>query len=71
MSWNRYIKRGAIEATEWTIDTDMTLVSLSADDIENGNPKSGGMIARDPKNPNDRWYINPDYFNKHYRKEDE
>jgi hypothetical protein len=26
----------------------------------------GGMIARNPDNPKDQWYINPEYFKKNY-----
>ena len=47
----------------WTEETDMTGVSIGDEDQP---PRVGGMIAHDPKNPVDRWYINPDFFLANY-----
>lgn len=41
-------------------------ISIGAYDIENGSPKIGDMIARDPKSPTDRWLINEKYFKLNY-----
>ena len=61
-----YRKKGLSEAEPWTLTTDMTNVSISEEDRQNGNPKPGGMIFRDPVNPIDRWYVSPEYFYANY-----
>lgn len=37
-------------------------VSISAVDRENGSPKAGDMIARNPKNHEDQWLVTEQYF---------
>lgn len=37
-------------------------ISLSYEDINNGSPKIGDMIARNPKNHLDQWLIAEQYF---------
>jgi len=37
-------------------------VSISLADKENGSPKKGDMIARNPKNHNDQWLVAKAYF---------
>ncbi len=37
-------------------------VSISASDREAGSPKTGDMIARNPKNHDDQWLVASDYF---------
>lgn len=37
-------------------------VSVSASDLENGSPKEGDMIARNPKNHDDQWLVAKQYF---------
>ncbi|MEO6588816.1 MAG: hypothetical protein ABIP06_05760 [Pyrinomonadaceae bacterium] len=37
-------------------------VSISAPDKEAGSPKSGDMIARNPKNHDDQWLVAEAYF---------
>lgn len=37
-------------------------VSISKADLENGSPKPGDMIARNPKNSNDLWLVAAEYF---------
>lgn len=41
---------------------DMRGVSVSAPDKENGSPKKGDMIARNPKNHADVWLVAAKYF---------
>ena len=41
-------------------------VSVNLEDINNGSPKRGDMIARNPDNHNDQWLVNADYFKKNY-----
>jgi hypothetical protein len=37
-------------------------VSISAPDRENGSPKEGDMIARNPANHDDQWLVAAAYF---------
>ena len=37
-------------------------VSISEADRENGSPKPGDMIARNPENHDDQWLVAADYF---------
>ncbi len=37
-------------------------VSVSEVDLQNGSPKIGDMIARNPKNHNDQWLVAKKYF---------
>lgn len=37
-------------------------ISVSQTDLENGSPKIGDMIARNPKNYRDQWLVAEQYF---------
>lgn len=41
-------------------------VSISSVDLENGSPKIGDMIARNPKNYNDQWLVAEQYFKDNF-----
>jgi hypothetical protein len=41
-------------------------VSISKADLENGSPKLGDMIARNPKNHDDQWLVAKDYFYENF-----
>lgn len=41
-------------------------VSISVEDLANGSPKSGDMIARNPKNHNDQWLVAKQYFKDNF-----
>jgi len=41
-------------------------VSVSVVDIENGSPKLGDMIARNPENHNDKWLVAAEYFKNNF-----
>lgn len=41
-------------------------VSISDSDLQNGSPKIGDMIARNPKNHLDQWLVAFDYFNDNF-----
>lgn len=42
------------------------VVSISSVDKENGSPKIGDMIARNPKDHNDQWLIAEQYFKDNF-----
>lgn len=41
-------------------------ISISAEDLKNGSPKKGDMIARNPKNRNDQWLVAEQYFKDNF-----
>lgn len=41
-------------------------ISISATDRENGSPKPGDMIARNPKNHDDQWLVAAKYFAENF-----
>ena len=41
-------------------------VSISNEDLKNGSPKIGDMIARNPKNHKDQWLISEQYFKDNF-----
>ena len=41
-------------------------LSISKADLENGSPRVGDMIARNPSNHNDQWLVAADYFAKNF-----
>lgn len=41
-------------------------VSISKEDLKNGSPKKGDMIARNPKNRKDVWLVSEKYFNDNF-----
>jgi len=42
------------------------LVSISEADLDNGSPKIGDMIGRNPKNHLDQWLIAEQYFKDNF-----
>ena len=47
-------------------NSDDLRVSISDPDIQNGSPKIGDMIARNPKNHADQWLVAEEYFNDNF-----
>lgn len=43
-------------------------VSISQPDLDNGSPKIGDMIARNPKNHKDQWLVAEQYFKDNFEK---
>jgi K+/H+ antiporter YhaU regulatory subunit KhtT len=41
-------------------------ISVSQQDLENGSPKIGDMIARNPKNHKDQWLVSKQYFQDNF-----
>lgn len=42
------------------------MISISQEDINNGSPKVGDMIARNPKNHRDQWLVAEQYFKDNF-----
>lgn len=41
-------------------------VSISEEDLKNGSPKIGDMIAKNPKNHLDQWLVAEQYFKDNF-----
>lgn len=61
-----YIKKQIQPMCPWCESTDMTLVSVSQTDKDNGSPKHGDMIAFNPQNLTDRWLVAERFFLDNY-----
>lgn len=42
------------------------IVSISDEDRNNGSPKVGDMIARNPQNHDDKWLVSKEYFENNF-----
>lgn len=60
--YKKYRRAQIAEMADWEPDFDMAGVSISAPDRENGSPRDGDKIARNPANHEDRWLVSADYF---------
>ena len=60
--FKQYRRTQIAEMTPWVDSFDMSRVSVSAPDKEAGSPKPGDMIARTPKNHDDKWLVAAQYF---------
>jgi hypothetical protein len=61
-NWTQYRRKQIAELRAWMPADDLTHVSVSEADKAAGSPKAGDMIARNPKNHNDRWLVAAAYF---------
>ena len=57
-----YRKKGVTWLRFYLPGEDLTGVSVSAEDT----PEDGGMIARNPKNHDDQWYVAKQYVADNY-----
>ncbi len=71
MSFKTYKRKGSVEARPWTQEDESRWregsrqVSISAPDAIL-QTRVGGMVARNPDNHLDQWYINAGFFEKNY-----
>ena len=64
--WKWYRRLGIAEMTPWSPDFDMTGISVSQVDRDNGSPRLTDMIARNPQNRSDQWLIAGKYFRENF-----
>lgn len=62
MNWTHYKRKGHSEMRPYIPGEDISHVSISEPDKQNGSPKIGDMIARNPKNHADQWLVAKKYF---------
>ena len=56
--WKQYRRTGLSEMRPYVVGEDLTGISVSDEDT----PKEGDMIARNPKNHDDKWLVAKEYF---------
>ena len=56
----------AIQGRLFADNTGDIQISISDVDLQNGSPKIGDMIARNPKNHEDQWLVSEQYFNDNF-----
>lgn len=64
--FKKYQRKGLSEMRPFLSEEilDMREVSISTEDLSNGSPKIGDMIARNPLNHKDKWLVAEKYFNE-------
>lgn len=58
----QYRRKQIAELCPYQQGESMDGISISAPDKEAGSPKIGDMIARNPKNHDDKWLVAAQYF---------
>jgi hypothetical protein len=64
--FKQYRRRQIAELRPYEPGEDLSGVSISAEDSKAGSPKVGDMIARNPKNHDDRWLVAQEYFKENF-----
>lgn len=64
--FKQYKRTNIAEMREYVEGEDMSGVSISQPDLDNGSPKTGDMIARNPKNHEDQWLVAAQYFQDNF-----
>lgn len=61
--WKQFRRKGLSEMRPFIEgETLSSSVSISEADRNNGSPKIGDMIARNPKSHDDQWLVSKKYF---------
>jgi len=64
--WRKYQKKNAAEMRAYVKGEGMSGISISTPDAENGSPKDGDYIARNPNDHNDQWLVSAAYFAENF-----
>lgn len=63
MNWKQYKRKGLSEMRPYVEGEELSpRVSISTADRDNGSPKIGDMIARNPIDHDDQWLVAQKYF---------
>ena len=57
---------GSIEMIPYRRGLKIDGVKINQKDIDNGSPRHGDYIARNPDDENDKWLVPKDYYNRFY-----
>jgi hypothetical protein len=64
--FKQYRRTNIAEMRPYVDGENIDHVSISQPDIDNGSPKPGDMIARNPKNHTDQWLVAEKYFKDNF-----
>ena len=67
VGFKRYVRTNIAEMVPYHKGLSLKDVSIAEVDRRNGSPKEGDMIARNPKNHNDKWLVAAQYFKDNFR----
>lgn len=65
--YKQYTRTNIAEMRPYKKGEKLSKVSISDADNQNGSPKNGDMIARNPKNHNDKWLVAKKYFKDNFK----
>lgn len=65
MEFKKY-RRSQVAELRPYLGESMVGISVSPEDTKAGSPKSGDMIARNPKNHGDQWLVSAQYFTDNF-----
>jgi len=69
-TWRRYRRTGISEMRPFVVGEDLAKISVSAPDLrfiaecEAAGKDPGGLVARNPDNHADQWYVAQEYADK-------
>lgn len=63
-----YRRSQIAELRPWRDTDNLDGVSISQEDLKNGSPRYGDMIARNPKNHKDQWLVAKQYFEDNFER---
>jgi hypothetical protein len=66
MAFKQYRRKQIAEMRPYVSGEDMHGISVGDVDCAAGSPKTGDMIARNPKNHTDQWLISAQYFEDNF-----
>lgn len=66
MTFKRYKRTNVAEMRPFEPGESLSGVSISEEDMLNGSPRPGDMIARNPRNPADLWLVAEAYFKQNF-----
>lgn len=64
--FKKYVRTNIAEMRQYVEGEDLSRVSISEADRDNGSPLVGDMIARNPKNHDDQWLVAKKYFQDNF-----
>jgi hypothetical protein len=64
--WKKYRKSTVTEIRPYTVGEDLTGIDVADMAKEQGSPKHGDFIARNPSNPGDQWLLTGEYVADNY-----
>lgn len=65
--FRKYKRVQVSELRPYVEGEDITSIGISPFDKENGSPKLGDMIARNPNDHNDKWLVAAAYFQSNFK----